>query len=193
MVILFHGVLWYNYGVFLKVKNLIKKSPVFWDMTLCSPLKVNWRFGGTYRFHLSLFDPEKGGDMFPLKRRLTFNGLHSVILQKIVLFITSTVRISNPTYLIMSDLWFSQHWRWVIRSYLYNCSLVDVDFYWTTQKFILFLHNYITMVWIMITKCTQNCPIPQLIKSSVFPTYFPPQLLLLCHVLPGEHCGCITE
>jgi hypothetical protein len=46
--------------------------------------------------------------MLPLKRRLTFNGLHSVISQKIVLFITSTVRISNSTYLIMLDLWFSQ-------------------------------------------------------------------------------------
>jgi hypothetical protein len=28
-----------------------KKSTVFWDMTPCSPLKVNRRFGGTYRLH----------------------------------------------------------------------------------------------------------------------------------------------
>jgi hypothetical protein len=28
------------------------KSTVFWDITLCSPLKVNRRFGGTYRLHL---------------------------------------------------------------------------------------------------------------------------------------------
>jgi hypothetical protein len=27
-------------------------STVFWDITLCSPLKVNRRLGGTYRFHL---------------------------------------------------------------------------------------------------------------------------------------------
>jgi hypothetical protein len=33
------------------------------------------------------FDPEDGGDV-PKKRRLTFNGLHSVIAQKIELFIT---------------------------------------------------------------------------------------------------------
>jgi hypothetical protein len=46
------------------------------------------------------FDPEDGGDMFP-KRRLTFNGLHGVISQKIVLFITTAVRTSNPTKSIL--------------------------------------------------------------------------------------------
>jgi hypothetical protein len=28
------------------------KNAMFWDITPCSPLKVNWRFGGTYRLHL---------------------------------------------------------------------------------------------------------------------------------------------
>jgi hypothetical protein len=28
------------------------KSSVFWDIGPCSPLKVNRRFGGTYRLHL---------------------------------------------------------------------------------------------------------------------------------------------
>jgi hypothetical protein len=56
---------------------------VFWDITPRVPLKVNRRFGGTYRQHtawkqvagrvatcfhagilLGLFDPEDGGDMF---------------------------------------------------------------------------------------------------------------------------------
>jgi hypothetical protein len=32
-----------------------------------------------------------------LKRRLTFNGLHNAISQKIVFFITISVRNSNPT------------------------------------------------------------------------------------------------
>jgi hypothetical protein len=27
-------------------------STVFWDITLCSPLKVYWRFEGKYHFHL---------------------------------------------------------------------------------------------------------------------------------------------
>jgi hypothetical protein len=42
------------------------------------------------------FDPEDGGDMFLQKLRLTSNGLHGVISQKIVLFITTAVRTSNP-------------------------------------------------------------------------------------------------
>jgi hypothetical protein len=32
-------------------QNLIK-STIFWDITPCSPLNVNRRFGGTYRLHL---------------------------------------------------------------------------------------------------------------------------------------------
>jgi hypothetical protein len=28
------------------------KSSVFWDITPCSPLKVNRRFGGTYGLHI---------------------------------------------------------------------------------------------------------------------------------------------
>jgi hypothetical protein len=35
--------LYYQYNL------LIKKSTIFWDITPCSPLKVNRRFGGTYR------------------------------------------------------------------------------------------------------------------------------------------------
>jgi hypothetical protein len=45
----------------------------FWDITPCSPLNVNRRFGGTS------------------------TGLHGVITQNIVPFITTTVRTSNPT------------------------------------------------------------------------------------------------
>jgi hypothetical protein len=53
------------------------RSFVFWDITSCSPLSVNRRFGGTCRFHLALvtcfnpgflvglfLDPEDGGDVF---------------------------------------------------------------------------------------------------------------------------------
>jgi hypothetical protein len=36
----------------------------------------------------------------PLKRQLIFNGLHGVISQKIVLFIMTTVRTSNPASLL---------------------------------------------------------------------------------------------
>jgi hypothetical protein len=31
---------------------VVLKSTIFWDMTLCSPLSFNRRFGGTYRLHL---------------------------------------------------------------------------------------------------------------------------------------------
>jgi hypothetical protein len=53
---------------------VVMKSTIFWVITPCSPVKVNRRFGGTYRllaacFHsvflLDLFfDPEEGGDKF---------------------------------------------------------------------------------------------------------------------------------
>jgi hypothetical protein len=59
------------------------KSSAFWDITPCSQLKVNRRFG--WRRHA------------PRKRRLIFNGLHGVITQKIELFISTAVRSSNPT------------------------------------------------------------------------------------------------
>jgi hypothetical protein len=31
---------------------VVAKSNIFWDITPCSPLKVNQRFGGTYRLYL---------------------------------------------------------------------------------------------------------------------------------------------
>jgi hypothetical protein len=44
---------------------------------------------------LGLFlHPEDGSDMFP-ERRLSFNGLHGVIVQKIELFTSTTVRTSD--------------------------------------------------------------------------------------------------
>jgi hypothetical protein len=49
---------------------VVMKSPIFWDIMLCSPLKVNRHFGGTCRLHL----------------QLTFSWLHGVISQKIELY-----------------------------------------------------------------------------------------------------------
>jgi hypothetical protein len=49
-------------------------------------------------FLLGLFyDPEDG----PLKLRLTFNGLHGFRSQKTELFITTAVRTSNPSHVIL--------------------------------------------------------------------------------------------
>jgi hypothetical protein len=33
-------------------QNENMKSTIFWDITMCSPLKASQRFGGTYRHHL---------------------------------------------------------------------------------------------------------------------------------------------
>jgi hypothetical protein len=48
-----------------------------------------------------LIHPWRWGWHVSLKGQLTLNRLHRVISQKIVLFITTTVRISNPTYMII--------------------------------------------------------------------------------------------
>jgi hypothetical protein len=49
---------------------VVMKSSVFWDITPCSPLKVNQHLRGTCQ--------------------LAFNRLHNIISQKIELFITTT-------------------------------------------------------------------------------------------------------
>jgi hypothetical protein len=85
---------------------------IFWDITPCNPLKADQRFGGTDRLHLQgqrisraryqreskcqaepgailglFFDPEDSGDIFLQNIGSLFNGLHSIISQKIVLFL----------------------------------------------------------------------------------------------------------
>jgi hypothetical protein len=34
------------------LQPVVMKSNIVWDITLCSPLSVNRRFGGTFRLHL---------------------------------------------------------------------------------------------------------------------------------------------
>jgi hypothetical protein len=84
---------------------LTMKSYVFRDITSCSPVKVNRRFGGTHRLYLppdfmlvscSAYFSALKMEAVPPKRRLTLNGLHGVISQKVVLFITTAVRTSKP-------------------------------------------------------------------------------------------------
>jgi hypothetical protein len=102
------------------------KSIIFWDVTPCSPLSCNRRFGGNYRLHLQgrriisartsrqagskqiIFQPENryckkievAGrlELGPPKRWLQLNGLHGVISQKMILFITTAVKTSNQTF-----------------------------------------------------------------------------------------------
>jgi hypothetical protein len=90
------------------------KSTIYWHKTPCSKFKVNRRFGCTYSLHLhgqrirqaknqhkSRWQTEQRRYV-PPKRLLTFNWLHGVIHQKIVLFITTAVRTSNPRTHFMS-------------------------------------------------------------------------------------------
>jgi hypothetical protein len=85
----------------------------------CSPLKLNRRFGGTYGLHIqswwirrarnqpeskwqeSVLRPWRWRRYILPKSRLIFNGLYGVVSQKILLFITTAVRTSNPTYLTL--------------------------------------------------------------------------------------------
>jgi hypothetical protein len=86
---------------------VVKKSSIFWGITPCGPLKVERCFRRICRSAcyplLRLFlaqlilRPWRCGQYVLLKFSLTFFGLHGVISQKILLFITTAVRISNPT------------------------------------------------------------------------------------------------
>jgi hypothetical protein len=88
----------------------------FWDITLCSPLKVNRHFGGTCRLHLQgrrisqarnqpgsachllsrwllawlILRLSRRRRCVPPKRRLSFNGLHGIMSQEIELFLSRT-------------------------------------------------------------------------------------------------------
>jgi hypothetical protein len=98
------------------------KSTVFLDRTPCSPLTVNRRFGGTSPMSSGSNKPSKilarkqvanralyrWRRDIPPKRRMTFNGLQGVISQKILLFITTTVRTSNRT-LHFHYMWYSEY------------------------------------------------------------------------------------
>jgi hypothetical protein len=82
---------------------VVMKSIIFWDMTPCSLLSFNRRFGGTYRLHLQgrriKFSKKPASKHVPPKRWLKLNGLHGVISQKMILFITTAVKTSNSTLL----------------------------------------------------------------------------------------------
>jgi hypothetical protein len=88
--------------------GILSKSTLCWDITPCSPLKVNRRFGGIYRLHL------QGRSISRLRNqretRLAFNGLYDVISRKTLLFlyllllsISKTPASSQPT------LWLSSY------------------------------------------------------------------------------------
>jgi hypothetical protein len=68
-----------------KKYNAHSGYPILWHVTLCSPLKVNRRFGSACHLLLRWFlgglslRPARWRRYVPPKRELTFSGLHSVI------------------------------------------------------------------------------------------------------------------
>jgi hypothetical protein len=80
------------------------QSYTFWDITPCSLLKVNRRFGGTrsrYLLGLRISHAKKkhqmGARQVPPKRRLAFNGPHGVISQKTELCRMQDVQAQTAT------------------------------------------------------------------------------------------------
>jgi hypothetical protein len=41
-----------NLGRSMLQEETVKRTPIFWDITLCSPVEVHWCFGGMYCLHL---------------------------------------------------------------------------------------------------------------------------------------------
>jgi hypothetical protein len=65
------------------------KSINFWDMTPCSQLSVNRRFGRTYRL--------QGRRNKFSKKPASKQVASGAISQKMILFTTTAVKTSNPT------------------------------------------------------------------------------------------------
>jgi hypothetical protein len=95
----------------------------------------------------------------PPKRPLTFNGLHGVISQNVVLFITTAVRTCIPTLhefvcmLIYCDLWVVRPWTHAlgrIPSKDYNASLFQDTRRLTTAiaQLILMIVINVTLLWV---------------------------------------------
>jgi hypothetical protein len=102
---------------------VVRKSCIFWYITSCSPLKVNWRFGGTCRHHLQgrtvsqarnrcggrwkaklwflawlILRPWNWMRHILPKHRLIFNRLYGAVSQKICSFTYSpeNIVVRNP-------------------------------------------------------------------------------------------------
>jgi hypothetical protein len=91
----------------LRAKHMMRRS-IFWDITPCSPLEVNWLYSRSkhssachllsrwFRTQL-IYLPSRWRQHVPPKRRLAFRGLHGLISQKTEHFMTTAVRTAIPT------------------------------------------------------------------------------------------------
>jgi hypothetical protein len=98
------AVAWIEYYIRVCLEELgittVILSSIFWDITLCTPLTVSWRFGGTCRFHLQ-------GRRISQAR----NQIKAVSKQRLLVscFITTSARTltlvqqSHPVYLASAN------------------------------------------------------------------------------------------
>jgi hypothetical protein len=100
-----------------RVTNTSMKSIIFWDVTPCSLLRCNRRFGGTItsifrvKENFSKNQQVSRWRYVPLKRQLHLNRLHGVTSQKMILFTTTAVKTSNPTNTSMLQCWKRNVWN----------------------------------------------------------------------------------
>jgi hypothetical protein len=108
------------------------KSTIFWDITQCSPLSTDvseehiasilrveeisparnqrarrWQAGFPLVYCWIFLRPWGWRRYVPPKRRWTLNGLHGVISQKMVLFVTTAMKTSNPNRRIVGHVVFN--------------------------------------------------------------------------------------
>lgn len=82
--------------------SYILKSSVLWDMTLCIALKVERRFGGTWRF--CLYD--RPDTTFYPKTSIDFQRTRWSY-QKLELFVSTVVRTANPAFFYLLPVFLS--------------------------------------------------------------------------------------
>jgi hypothetical protein len=102
------------------------RNSIFWDITPCSPLKVNRRFEGTYRLHLHGWRKcearNNAWKKAPPKRWLTSNGLHGIIsegteiFRKYISYEFSSLRNGNEIY----GTWFLDIIEFIPNAVLYG-------------------------------------------------------------------------
>jgi hypothetical protein len=121
---------------------VIMKSTVFWDITPCSPLSVKWH--PAYRllsrwFLARLILPWRWSRYVPPKRRLTMNGLHGVISQKIELFKMTAFKTSDPLCRWVRPRNFDVFTRFRMYVCIFICMHVRVASAWTVRQILLIL------------------------------------------------------
>jgi hypothetical protein len=133
------------------------RSSIFWDITLCSLLKVKvaswllaWLILGSWRWRQHVCP----------KCQLTFNGLHGIISQKTKLFITTTVRTSDPTWTLCLQNPTTRPHPKPLQFITYDHLNTDVPFISKSPKWPSFKASHHNFVWIscLVYACYMSYP-----------------------------------